>query len=86
MHPRPALDTRRTRNGAPQWRTALEGDKGWPDYACIRGDRFLVIEIKSARGVLSDEQKNWRVALEAAGIEYHLCKPHQRDELLRLLS
>jgi VRR-NUC domain len=68
-HFRPAM----TKHG---WRTAVSGDgKGWPDLVLVR-DRLLFVELKSARGSLSADQKAWRDSLVvAAGCEWHLWRP-----------
>ena len=54
-HFRPA----RTEKG---WRTAIQGDKGFPDLVMIRanGDAHLIIaELKSEKGNVTDEQQEW---------------------------
>ena len=66
VHSRPA----RTEHG---WRTALEGDAGWFDFAAMRGGRLLLIEAKSGRGRLSAEQMAWRAeALLVPCAEYYV--------------
>jgi hypothetical protein len=52
-HFRPA----RTEKG---WRTAISGmGKGFPDYICLRGERMVIMELKSEKGKVSPEQKAW---------------------------
>lgn len=68
FHPRPA----RTQGG---WRTATQGDNGWPDLALAGHGRFLLVELKRTGGALTDDQARWRHDLEAAGVEYHLWRP-----------
>lgn len=57
FHPRPA----RTRDG--RWRTAMMGDKGFPDLVLCRPPHVVVIELKSERGVLDNDQHRWLAAL-----------------------
>lgn len=45
---------------------------GWPDLAMVRGDRFLVAELKSRIGQLTVEQQRWLSALRTAGVEVHV--------------
>jgi hypothetical protein len=69
-----------------RWLTAVGADgKGWPDLAMAR-ERFLVAECKSATGTLSLEQKAWRDALVAAGVEWHLFRPRDWDAVVATLK
>jgi hypothetical protein len=69
-HQRPA----RTNEG---WRSAGEGDKGFPDVVFARnGDKssqIVIVEFKSETGRLSKDQRAW---LEALGLPM----PHDRGE------
>ena len=67
-HFRPA----RTNKG---WRTLVQGHTGWPDLMLCGHRRFLVAELKSDKGSLSDDQARWRLVLDLAGVEYHVWKP-----------
>jgi len=51
---------------------------GYPDLTMVR-ERVLWVELKSAIGTLSDDQKKWKAALEAAGEEYYLWRPADWD-------
>ena len=53
---------------------------GWPDYFCIRGERVIVIEVKSKVGQLSENQKGWLAAFRCAGIECYLWRPQDSIE------
>ena len=67
-HFRPAM----TKHG---WRTPVSADgKGFPDLVLVR-DRVLFVELKSAKGRLSDDQLDWAAALTNAGVEYHCWRP-----------
>jgi len=56
----------RTQDG---WRTAIQGDAGFPDLVMIRGKRVLFVELKSATGRLSQAQRRWLVALRSSGAD-----------------
>jgi hypothetical protein len=62
------------------WRTPVTADgAGWPDLVLVR-DRVLYVELKTAKGKLSVEQRVWRAALEGCGEEFHVWRPeHWRD-------
>ena len=69
-HFRPAMNQR------GDWRTPVAGDgKGWPDLVLVKGERVLFRELKTDRGVLSPEQREWRDALQAAGADYAVWRP-----------
>lgn len=56
-HFRPAL----TKHG---WRTPVSADgKGFPDLVLVRRKRLIFAELKSQRGRLSPEQRDWWEAL-----------------------
>ena len=67
-HFRPA----RTNRG---WRTLVQGHPGWPDLMMVKGKRFLVVELKGEKGVVSDDQRLWLADLLRAGIETHVWRP-----------
>ena len=86
MHQRPA----RTAHG---WRTALQGDPGWPDLVLLRranGEtqaRLLCWELKAAKGRVSDAQDTWLLLLEQVpGVECAVIRPADYDEALRRLE
>lgn len=58
------------------WRTPVSGDgKGWPDLVLAGPAGVLFRELKSARGVPSEEQRLWLGALRAAGQDAGLWRP-----------
>lgn len=86
VHFRKALDTRAKDDaGKPQWRTAVQGHKGSPDYMIVRRGRFMLIEIKGDSGSLDADQKAWRDDLIEASVEYHCFYPSDRAEIEALL-
>jgi hypothetical protein len=59
---------------------------GFPDLVCLRGSRVLVAEIKTMRGRVSPEQRDWLAAFELAGVESHLWRlPAAWAEIGRVL-
>jgi len=41
------------------WRTAMQGDKGFPDLVLAKAGRVIFAELKSATGKVSKEQQEW---------------------------
>jgi VRR-NUC domain len=69
FHVRPA----RTSHG---WRSAVQGDgKGFPDLILLGHGRHVVAELKSSRGTLTDEQRDWLDAFEKSGAEVFVWRP-----------
>jgi hypothetical protein len=82
-HNRPA------QNGAGRWRTALQGDQGFPDLVLVHAMARLVwfIELKRKPNTLAPPQLAWADALRAAGAEYRLVwVPDELDEFCQLLA
>jgi hypothetical protein len=68
------------------WRTAIQGDAGFPDLVLVRGERCLFVELKPERGSLSQNQKGWLDALRGvAGIETYVWRPGMWDEVVTAL-
>lgn len=67
----------RKRDGAVVkiWKTAVQGDSGWPDVILCGHGRFVVAELKDADGKPSGEQRAWIDALQAAGIQCVVWRP-----------
>ncbi len=72
-HARPAM----TAKG--RWMTAAQGthSSGWPDLVMLRGPRIVVAELKTdrERSRVSEAQKQWLEAFEAAGAQVCLWTP-----------
>lgn len=66
VHHRPA----RTKDG--EWRTAIKGQKGFPDLCLARDGRVLLRELKSEKGKTSPGQVIW---LEALGDHGGIWRP-----------
>jgi hypothetical protein len=79
-HFRPA----RTKYG---WKTPVAADgAGWPDLACVRGDRAVFAELKSETGKLSDAQADWLDRLRLLPCaEVFVWRPSDWDEVVATL-
>lgn len=78
-HDRPA----RTVHG---WRTAIEGDPGFPDIVAVGYGRLVVAELKVGRNKTSNHQEAWLWRFKAVSelfdlVEVHLWKPDDWDEI-----
>lgn len=76
VHYRPA----KTAKG---WRTPLQGDKGCPDIILARRGVVLLVELKSATGCPSPEQRAW---LNALGTHGRLWRPKDWDDIVKELK
>lgn len=69
IHLRPALTTH-------GYRTSVQGDGvGFPDILFLRGDSQIVVELKSAKGIVSPEQDAWLDAFRVAGVDAFVWRP-----------
>lgn len=59
---------------------------GWPDLFLARAPEVLAVELKSARGQVSPEQRRWLELLSAGGIETHVWRPKDWDEIVTRLG
>ncbi len=60
-HALPAMNQR------GQWRTAMSGDKGFPDLVLACRYKIAFIELKSVKGRLTPDQQTWLDTLSASG-------------------
>lgn len=59
---------------------------GYPDLTLVRGDRIVYAELKSAKGRLTPEQKEWLDALGAVlGVESYCWRPDDWDKIVGTL-
>jgi hypothetical protein len=69
LHQRPA----RTQNG---WRTAVQGNPGFPDLVMVRNRRMIVAELKAQRGQIGFDQATWLNRLkDVPGVEDYVWYP-----------
>jgi hypothetical protein len=67
------------------YRTPVQADgAGWPDLELVR-ERIVYAELKSAGRKLDPDQELWRRRLVAAGAEWHLWRPGDRDAITEVL-
>jgi hypothetical protein len=67
-----------------KWMTPITGDVGFPDLVLAHPQRgVLFAELKTARGRLSEPQRDWARVLRAGGAECHLWRP---DDLLAVMK
>jgi hypothetical protein len=81
FHPLPA------QNGRGQWRTATQGDTGFPDLVLAHHRAGVIFaELKSAIGKLSDRQIRWIGELKAAGAEVYVWRPGDLEQIKQILN
>ena len=76
---------RKARKKDGSWITPVSADgKGWPDLILCNDKRksVIVTEIKSEQGKVTPEQQDWIDRLSQCGIETHVWKPSQWDEIV----
>jgi hypothetical protein len=83
-----SLHIRPARRADGSWRTPIGGDgKGWPDLTLVRPPRLLFVELKSERGKLRAEQRDWLDTLRLLPqAEVHVWTPAEWEELVRVLT
>jgi hypothetical protein len=60
---------------------------GWPDLAMVhRSYGFVLAELKTADGRLSDAQEEWLADLREAGVRVYLWRPQDFEEIGSVLS
>ena len=68
------------------WRTALSGDKGWPDLALTHPKRgFILAELKADKGRLTTEQHQWLATL-GHWAEVHVWHPNDLETIAKRLA
>lgn len=75
------------RDGSVYYATPVQADgAGFPDLILVRGERIVAVELKSARGRLSEDQEIWLGLLERAGCETFTWRPSQWTEIVEILK
>lgn len=75
------------RNEKGVWRTATQGDTGFPDLVLAHPTRGTIFaELKSATGRLSDNQIAWIGVLKASGAEVYVWRPSDRPQVTQILT
>lgn len=63
----------------------MQGDKGFPDLVLVGRGRVIFAELKTAKGVVSDDQREWIEAIAATPVEVYLWRPADLDEIAEIL-
>ena len=58
---------------------------GYPDLCLLRGNRSLMLELKTEKGQITQEQREWLAAFNEAHIESWVVRPSDWDWLLEKL-
>lgn len=64
---------------------SIHSRKGFPDLVAIRSKRLIYVELKGTTGKLSEEQRWWLSALEAAGQEVYAWWPKDWETIVATL-
>ncbi len=64
---------------------SINSARGWPDLSMAR-ERLVFVELKSTTGKVSDSQRDWIDAINAAGGEAYAWWPKDWDEAVRVLG
>jgi len=72
------------------WRTPIQGDPGFPDLVLARklsifggNVRVIFAELKSDKGKVADEQREWIRLLEGCkGVETYIWRPRMWEDIL----
>ena len=59
---------------------SIRSHRGWPDLVLCRPPRILFVELKSDRGRVSPEQRDWLDALRACGLDARVWRPTEHDD------
>lgn len=82
-HFRPSVNRR------GKWSTAVQADgQGFPDLVLVSAnrERVIFVEIKSAKGRLSESQCDWLSSLQCCdGVEVYMWRPYNFSEIERIL-
>ena len=68
------------------WRTAIQGDAGFPDLILLKGSRGIAWELKAGKGKATEDQWAWVVAFREAGFEADVWHPQHWDYIERVLT
>lgn len=81
------LHVRRSIGKGRTWVTATNV-VGWPDLLLWHEQqrRVIAAELKSEKGTVTDEQRQVLDSLAAAGLETHVWRPSDMDDIARVLT
>lgn len=58
---------------------------GWPDLVLVRPPELVIVELKTLKGRVRPEQQQWLDRLAACGVEVHVWRPTDLDEVFARL-
>lgn len=58
---------------------------GYPDETLVR-ERLIFLELKTEKGKLTDDQRDWLRALIAAGVEVYVLRPRHLEQIAHVLA
>ena len=58
---------------------------GYPDLTLVKDKRLLFVELKTDKGRVSKEQKEWQEVLKKAGCECYIWRPKDLIEVQKIL-
>lgn len=61
-------------------------DKGFPDLVLLKPGRLILAELKSPKGRIEPEQKEWHDLFASVGLPVHIWKPADIDDIILILS
>jgi glycine/D-amino acid oxidase-like deaminating enzyme len=59
---------------------------GWPDLVLLRPPELVIVELKSQRGKVTQEQERVLAMLAECGVEAHLWRPADESEVFARLG
>jgi hypothetical protein len=66
---------------------SMHSERGWPDLAIVKPGRFILTELKTRTGKVSDKQQEWIDLLgTVSGIEVYLWRPDDYDLIVEILQ
>ena len=69
------------------WRTPVQGDgKGFPDLVLARKGSVIFAELKSEKGELTHEQKEWHEVLSYGDNEAYIWRPRDWNFIIHRLE
>lgn len=59
--------------------------EGMPDLLMWRGSDYLLVELKTERGVVSAAQREWHMLAALKGVEVQVWRPRHYPDAVRLI-
>lgn len=73
-------------NSSGRWRTAVQGDIGFPDLVLAHKERgVMFVELKTSVGRISEYQQLWIDTLKQGGAEVYVWRPRDIQEARKML-